>query len=99
MTDGSVRQNLCELKAETEGSQQQMVEAKKNERAYALKKLKRLYKEFGFNADLLKVRWLKEKSTMTEIVLIIVAHSDDELYHGRNITMHVFEETRLSLFR
>ena len=43
-----------ELKAEMEASQQQMVEAKKNERANALKEVKRLYKEFGFTADLLK---------------------------------------------
>lgn len=52
-----------ELKAEMEASQQQMVEAKKNEHAYALKELKRLYKEFGFNAGLLKVRWLKGGSS------------------------------------
>lgn len=43
-----------ELKAEMGASQQQMVEAKKNERANALKEVKRLYKEFGFTADLLK---------------------------------------------
>ena len=31
-----------------------MVEAKKNERAYALKEVKRLSKEFGFSAGMLK---------------------------------------------
>ena len=34
--------------------QQQIVEAKKNERAYALKEVKRLCKEFGFAAGMLK---------------------------------------------
>jgi len=34
--------------------QQQMVKAKKNERAYALKEVKRLCKEFGFTAGMLK---------------------------------------------
>ena len=48
-----------ELKAEMEAIQQQMVEAKKNERANALKKVKRLCKEFGFTAGMLKVCWLK----------------------------------------
>ena len=42
-----------ELKAEVEAIQQQMVEAKKNERA-ALKEVKRLCKEFGFTAGMLK---------------------------------------------
>ena len=41
-----------ELKAEMEAIQQQMVEAKKNERA--LKEVKRLCKEFGFTAGVLK---------------------------------------------
>ena len=40
-----------ELKAEMEAIQRQMVEAKKNERANALK---RLCKEFGFSAGMLK---------------------------------------------
>ena len=35
-------------------SQQQMVEAKKRERAAALKGVKRLCKEFGFTAGMLK---------------------------------------------
>jgi hypothetical protein len=35
-------------------SLQQMVEAKKNERANALKEVKRLCKEFGFTAGMLK---------------------------------------------
>ncbi len=43
-----------ELKTETEAIQQQMVEAMKNERANALKKVKRLCKKFGFTAGMLK---------------------------------------------
>ena len=43
-----------ELKADMEVLQQQMVEAKKNERADALKTVKRLCKEFGFTACMLK---------------------------------------------
>jgi len=43
-----------ELKAEMEAIQQQMAEAKKNERKNALKEVKRLCKEFGFNAGMLK---------------------------------------------
>ena len=43
-----------ELKAEMEAIQQQMVEAKKNERANALKEVKRLCKEFGFTAGMLE---------------------------------------------
>ena len=42
-----------ELKAKMEAIQQQMVEAKKNERANALKEVKRLCKEFGFTAGML----------------------------------------------
>ena len=42
-----------ELKAEME-TIQQMVEAKKNESANALKEVKRLCKEFGFTAGMLK---------------------------------------------
>ena len=42
------------LKTNTEAIQQQMVEAKKNERANALKEVKRLCKEFGFTAGMLK---------------------------------------------
>ena len=37
-----------------EAIQQQMAEAKKNERTDALKEVKRLYKEFGFMAGMLK---------------------------------------------
>ena len=37
-----------ELKAEMVTIQQQMVETKKNERANAIKEVKRLCKEFGF---------------------------------------------------
>ena len=43
-----------ELKAEMQAIQQQMVEAKKDERADALKQVKRLCKEFGFTAGMLK---------------------------------------------
>ena len=43
-----------ELKAEMEVIQQQMSEAKKNERANALKEKKRLCKELGFTAEMLK---------------------------------------------
>lgn len=43
-----------ELKAEMETIQQQMVEAKKNERTDALKKVKELCKEFRFTAGMLK---------------------------------------------
>ena len=43
-----------ELKAEMEAIQQQMVEAKKSELADALKEVKRLCKEFGFTAGMLK---------------------------------------------
>ena len=42
------------LKAEMEAIQQQMVEAKKNERANAVKEVKRLCKQFGFTAGILK---------------------------------------------
>ena len=41
-------QRSCELKSEMEAIQQQMVEAKKNDRANALKEVKHLCKEFGF---------------------------------------------------
>ena len=43
-----------ELKAEMETIQQQMAEAKKNERTVALKKVKEFYKEFGFTTGMLK---------------------------------------------
>ena len=43
-----------ELKADMEVLQQKMVEAKKNERADALKTVKRLCKEFGFTPGMLK---------------------------------------------
>ena len=42
------------LKTHTEAIQQQMFEAKKNEQAKALKEVKRLCKEFGFTAGMLK---------------------------------------------
>ena len=43
-----------ELKAKMEAIQQHMVKAKKNERANALKEVKRLCKELGFTAGMLK---------------------------------------------
>lgn len=43
-----------ELKAEMETIQQQMIEAKKNERADALKGMKSLCKKFGFMAGMIK---------------------------------------------
>jgi len=43
-----------EMKTEMEVIQQQMIEAKKNECANAQKEVKRLFKEFGFNAGMLK---------------------------------------------
>ena len=42
------------LKVEMEAIQQQMVEAKKHQRAKALKEVKRLCKEFGFTAGILE---------------------------------------------
>ena len=49
-----VMKSYDELKAEMRTIQQQMAEAKKNERANALKEIKRLCKEFGFTAGMLK---------------------------------------------
>ena len=43
-----------EVKAGMEAIQQQMVEAKKNERSITLKKVKLLYEDFGFTAGMLK---------------------------------------------
>ena len=51
-----------ELKAEMEAIQQQMVEAKKNERANALKEIKRLCKDVWLNiAGLLKGSLTEER--------------------------------------
>ena len=49
-----VMKSYEELKAEMETTQQQMAEAKKNERTNALKEVKRPCKEFGFTAGMLK---------------------------------------------
>ena len=49
-----VMKSYDELKAEMETIQQQMAEAKKKERANALKEVKRLCKEFGFTSGMLK---------------------------------------------
>lgn len=43
-----------QMKVEMEAIQQQMLEAKKNEHVSALKKVKCLFKEFGFTAGILK---------------------------------------------
>ena len=43
-----------ELNSEMEAIQQQMVEAKKNERANALKEVRRFCKEFGLTAGMQK---------------------------------------------
>jgi len=43
-----------QLKAEMETIQKQMIEAKKAEKTEALKTVKRLCKEFGFTAGMLK---------------------------------------------
>jgi hypothetical protein len=45
---------VSETKVVTQQPKQQMVEAKKNERADASKEVKRLCKEFGFTAGMLK---------------------------------------------
>ena len=55
-----------ELKAEMETVQQQMAEAKKNERTAGLRKVKGLCKEFGFTAGMLKgllAEWRKKSDT------------------------------------
>ena len=48
-----------ELKSEMETIQQQMAEAKRNERKNALKEVKRLCKQFGFTAGMLKGSFAK----------------------------------------
>ena len=52
-----------ELQTEIGAIQQQMVEAKKNERANALKKVNSLCKEFGFTAGMLKGALVRGRST------------------------------------
>ena len=52
-----------ELKAEMEQLEAQMVEAKKRERAEALKKVKELCKEFGFSAGMLKGALAEDRKT------------------------------------
>ena len=54
LSGSSVMKSYDELKAEMETIQQQMVEAKKSERTNVLKEVKRLCKEFGFTAGMLK---------------------------------------------
>ena len=50
-----------EFKAEMEAIQQQMIEAKKNEPSNALREVKRLCKEFGFTAGMLKSALAEER--------------------------------------
>jgi len=45
-----------------EAIQQKMVIAKKNERTNALKEVKRLCKEFGFTAGMLKGAWTEGRN-------------------------------------
>ena len=49
-----VMKSYDELKSEMETIQQQMAEAKKNERTNAIKEVKRLCKEFGLTAGMVK---------------------------------------------
>jgi len=51
---GCLKRTSTHVKDEIETIQQQMAEAKKNERTNALKEVKRLCKEFGFTAGMLK---------------------------------------------
>ena len=68
-----------ELKAEMETIQKQMAEAKKNERANALKEVKRLCKEFGFTAGMLKgsiaegrkKQWISKKQKKSSYVQLM----------------------------
>ena len=60
-----------ELKAEMEVINQQMIEAKKNERANELRDVKCLCKEFWFTAGMLKFRWLKGESVKKSNVYLI----------------------------
>ena len=69
-----------ELKAEMETIQQQMAEAKKNERTNALKEVKRLCKEFGFTAGMLK-GLLAEGKDMEKKIFTYDGY-DEYLYTG-----------------
>jgi hypothetical protein len=51
---GCVMKSYDDLKTEMEAIRQQMVKSKRNERANALKEVKRLCKELGFKAGMLK---------------------------------------------
>lgn len=57
-----VMESFDELKGEMETIQQQMAEAKKNERTNVLNEVKRLCKEFVFTARTLKVRLMNEEN-------------------------------------
>ena len=65
-----------ELNAEMEAIQQQMVEAKKNERAHSLKELKRLCKELLLGC--LKARWLKDVRSMSNAYNKFLKGNDPE---------------------
>ena len=60
-----------ELKAEMDAIQQQMVEAKKNERANALKEVKGLCKEFGISTGTLKGALVKGKERIMKPVFVL----------------------------
>ena len=55
-------ESFDELKGEMKIIQQQMAEAKKNERTNVLKEVNRLCKEFVFTARMLKVRLMNEEN-------------------------------------
>jgi len=55
--------SYSELKAEREKIDKEMAAAKKRERAEALKTVKRLCKEFGFTAGMLKGALAKGRGT------------------------------------
>ena len=59
-----------DLKAEMEAIQQQMFEAKKNERTNALKEVKRLCKEFGFTAGMLKGSLAESQKSQGKVAII-----------------------------
>ena len=56
-----------ELKAEMETIQQQIAEAKKNERINALKEVKRLCKECGLSAGMLKSSLAVDRNTAIKL--------------------------------
>lgn len=53
-----------ELEAEMQAIQQQMADAKKIQRSKALREVKRLCKDFGFTADMLKGSLAEGRKTL-----------------------------------